>query len=89
MSIKSELEAKDVVIAKLQAIIDDYERDKFSEDELSVLHRMIDLWQAFEVLGQDADFARNVFIWVAGFTLLWFMPLADSVKVIKRYLGFE
>jgi hypothetical protein len=83
------VKTEDVIVAKLQDIIDNYEKDKFTEDELTVLHKMIELWMAFEVMGQVAGVARNVFIWVAGFTLLWFTPLEQIVKSIRKLVGLD
>jgi hypothetical protein len=78
---------REKAIEKLQEVIDTYEKDRFDADELVILHRMIDLWKAFEVLGKVANFGRGVVIWVAGFTLLWFTPFEQIVKVIKKYFG--
>lgn len=76
-------------IEKLQQIIDTYEKDKFTEDELTILHRMIDLWKAFEILGMVANTGRNIAIWVAGFTLLWFTPFEQIIKAVRKMVGLE
>ena len=78
---------RDDPIIKIQAVIDEYEKDKFSPEEKAILHQMIDLWEAFQVLGKVANVARNVFIWLAGFALLWFFPLEETIKIVKKYFG--
>lgn len=76
-------------IEKLQSVLDIYEKDKFTPEELTILHRMIDLWKAFEMLGKVADTGRNVVIWVAGLAFLWFTPFDQVVKGLKKMIGFE
>lgn len=62
--------------------------DKF-KDVIDIFERMIDLWKAFEVLGKVADTARNIFIWAAGFALLWFTPYDQLLKTLRKLTGFE
>lgn len=84
------LDKKDTAtLEKFQLVIDEYERDKFTQDEIEVLHHMIKLWEAFEVLGKVANIGRNVIIYLAGILILWFTPFDVIIKAAKKAMGLE
>lgn len=83
------VDADKETLEKLQAIIDNYERERLTDKDIEIIHKMIELWKAFEVMGRVAGFARNVAIWVAAFIILWFAPMENIVKAIKKWVGLE
>ena len=76
-------------LEKIQAIVDDLEKDKFTPEESAIIHKMIALWEAFEVFGSIANVVRNVLIWVAVFLTLWYAPAHTFFKTIKQLLGVD
>lgn len=69
---------QDKAITRIQTIIEEYERDKFDDAELEILHKMIELYKAFGVFGRVANVIRNVCIYVGGIFIAYFF-LADIV----------
>jgi hypothetical protein len=73
---------------KFENLIDRIEKENFSADELIILHRMIDLWKAFEIFGRVANTSRTIIIWVAAIIVLWAMPFDNIMKALRKFFGF-
>ena len=78
----------DEILEKFEAVIEEYERDKFTDAEREILHHMIDLWKAFEIFGKVANVLRNILIYLAGFLMLWLLPTEHLLKTVKKFFGF-
>ena len=75
------------LVKKIEEIIETQEKERFTEEERQILHKMIDLWKAFDVFGRVANGIRNILIYLAALIGLLFTFSEYLSKYLKHLLG--
>lgn len=75
------------LVKKIEEIIETQEKERFTDEERAILHKMIDLWKAFNIFGRVANVIRNILIYLAAMIGLWFTFSEYLAKYLKHLLG--